>query len=96
MRAFNDCSRVLVMDVYAAGEKPIDGIDGASLARDLKHHGHKGVMHTPTHADVLAAVAVEARKADLVITLGAGDITRLSHSILDELATVSPPTLEFD
>jgi len=96
MRAFNDCSRVLVMDVYAAGEAPIDGVDGASLARDLKHHGHKGVMYTPTHADVIAAIAGEARKADLIITLGAGDVTHLSHAVLGELAAVSPPTLEFD
>ena len=96
MRAFNDCSRVLVMDVYAAGEQPIDGVDGESLARDLKYHGHKGVMHTPTHADVLAAVAGAARKADLIITLGAGDVTQLSHAVLGELAGVSPPTLEFE
>ena len=96
MRAFNDCSRVLVMDVYAAGESPIDGVDGESLARDLKHHGHKGARYTPDHASVLRAIAGEARKADLVITLGAGDVTVLSHDILDELASVSPPTLEFD
>jgi UDP-N-acetylmuramate--alanine ligase len=96
MRAFNDCSRVLVMDVYAAGETPIEGVDGESLARDLKHHGHKGVLYTPDHESVLRAVATEARKADLVITLGAGDVTLLSHEVLDALAAVSPPTLEID
>jgi len=94
MRSFNDCSMVLVMDVYPAGEAPIEGLDGQSLVRDLKHHGHKGAVHTPTAADVLRLVRSEARKGDIVITLGAGNVTQISYDLVEQLANFAPPTLE--
>jgi UDP-N-acetylmuramate--alanine ligase len=94
MRSFNDCSLVLVMDVYAAGEAPIDGIDGESLVRDLRHHGHKGAVYTPGSAEVLRHVHSVARKGDVVITLGAGSVTQISYDLADDLVNLSPPTLE--
>ncbi len=95
-RAFNDCSLVLVMDVYAAGEQPIEGMDSGSMVRDLRHHGHKGVLHAPTHGAVLELVRRHVRKGDVVITLGAGDVTKLSHQVADAVGTFAPPTLELD
>jgi len=94
MRAFNDCALLLVLPVYAAGEAPLEELDGPSLARDLKHHGHKGVVYCADPAVALEIVRREARKGDVVITLGAGDVTVLSHRITDELDGMSPPTLE--
>ena len=96
MRAFNDCSMVLVMDVYAAGEQPIDGVDAPSLVRELKHHGHKGAHYTPDGPAVMKLVRSSTRKGDVVITLGAGDVTRLSYEITDALDAFAPPTLELD
>ena len=96
MRAFNDCALLLVMDIYRAGEEPIDGVDSESLVHDLRHHGHKSVLHTPDAAAVLRVVQAEARKGDVVITLGAGDITQLSHTIVDALDGFAPPTLELE
>lgn len=96
MRSFNDCALLLVMDVYRAGEQPIEGVDGESLVRDLKHHGHKAVLHTPDADAVMRVVRAQARKGDIVITLGAGDITQLSHRIVDALDGFAPPTLELD
>ena len=94
MLAFNDCAMVLVMDVYAAGESPLDGIDSETLVRELKHHGHKGAVHAPTAADVLQVVRSEAAKGDVVITLGAGDVTQISFDLVDDLANLNPSTLE--
>jgi len=94
MRSFNDCSMVLVMDIYPAGEAPIEGLDGQSLVRDLKHHGHKGAVYTPTAADVLRLLRSEARKGDIVITLGAGNVTQISYDLVEQLANFAPPTLE--
>jgi UDP-N-acetylmuramate--alanine ligase len=96
MRAFNDCARVFVMDVYAAGEQPLAGIDGATLAGELRQHGHKGVVYAPDREAVLRTIEREARKGDIVITLGAGDVTQLSYDITDMLDGFAPPTLEFD
>ncbi|MCO4771724.1 MAG: UDP-N-acetylmuramate--L-alanine ligase [Deltaproteobacteria bacterium] len=94
MRAFNDADVVCVMDVYRAGELPIDGLDSAALARDLRHHGHKGAVPTPTHDDVRAHLHRILRKGDIVLTMGAGDVTTLSTDLLQVVVDASPPTLE--
>ena len=96
MRAFNDADLVCVMDVYRAGEEPLEGLDAAALARDLRHHGHKGALSTPTHNDVLARLRILARKGDVVLTLGAGDVTLLSNRLLGVVIDAAPPTLELD
>ena len=96
MRAFNDADVVCVMDVYRAGETPVDGLDAAALARDLRHHGHKGALCTPTHNDVLARLRIVARKGDVILTLGAGDVTQLSNRLLGVVIDAAPPTLELD
>ncbi len=95
-RAFNDCALVIVMDVYRAGETPIEGLDGEALVRDLKHHGHKGAVYAGTHDDVLEVVRRQVRKGDVVITLGAGDVTALSHEIAEVVGAFAPPTLELE
>ena len=96
LRAFNDCALVLVMDIYRAGEQPIEGLDSAGLVRELRHRGHRGAIHAPTAGDVLDVVRDRTRKGDVVLTLGAGDVTHLSHRIVEELEFLAPPTLEFD
>lgn len=96
MRCFNDADVVCVMDVYRAGEAPVEGLDAEHLARDLRHHGHKGALCTPTHNDVLARLRIVARKGDVIITLGAGDVTQLSTKLLGVIIDAAPPTLELD
>jgi UDP-N-acetylmuramate--alanine ligase len=95
-RAFNDCALVLVMDIYRAGEQPIEGLDAEALVRDLRRHGHQGAVHTPTHQAVLDVVRQQVRKGDVVITLGAGDVTELSHQVADVVGAFAPPTLELE
>ncbi|MBJ95659.1 MAG: UDP-N-acetylmuramate--L-alanine ligase [Rickettsiales bacterium] len=96
MSAFNDCSLLLVMDVYAAGEAAVPGVDAATLSRDLSQHGHKGVLPCADEAAVLDALGKRARKGDVVLTLGAGDVTNISHQLVDVLDAKGPPTLELD
>ena len=67
---------VLLSEVYAAGEAPIDGIDAAALAAGLLAAGHRSAV-TVTGADDLAhQLAIDIRAGDMVVCLGAGDITR--------------------
>lgn len=94
MRAFNDADVVCVMDVYRAGEEPIEGIDAHHLARELRQHGHKGARPTATHDDVRRVLHEMLRKGDVVLTMGAGDVTRLSTDLLQLVLDASPPTLE--
>jgi len=96
MRSFNDCGLLLVLDIYRAGEQPIEGLDSETLVRDLRQHGHKNVLHTPDRAAVLDKLRARLRKGDVVITLGAGDVTQLSYDIAGIVASISPPTLEME
>jgi UDP-N-acetylmuramate--alanine ligase len=74
--AFNDADAVYVAPVYAAGEAPIPGIDADALATGLLAAGHRSAT-TVTGADDLAAkLATDARPGDMVVCLGAGDITK--------------------
>ncbi len=84
--AFNDADRVLVTPVYAAGEAPIEGVDAAALVEGLKRRGHRfaGVV---ADADALAeelAATIEAD--DMVVCLGAGDITKWAAGLADAIA----------
>ena len=75
-QAFNDADHVLVTPVYAAGETPIDGVSAAALVDRLKARGHRAAA-TIESADALAELlAYEAGSGDLVVCLGAGDITK--------------------
>ena len=76
-RAFNKADQVIITEIYAAGESPIQGISAEHLTRAIAAHGHHGVRYAPDRADVAAFLAEEARAGDLVISLGAGDINRV-------------------
>jgi UDP-N-acetylmuramate--alanine ligase len=84
-QAFDGADLVVVTDVYAAGEPPIDGITGESLARALASRHPGTVKYAPKDARLPASVAGAARAGDVVLTLGAGDVTKLGPEILAQL-----------
>ena len=87
--AFVDADAVVITDIYAAGEAPVDGIvsSGLAAATARKHAGE--VHYRPAGNGLAREVAQLARKGDVVITLGAGDITRLGPAILAELGSLA-------
>jgi UDP-N-acetylmuramate--alanine ligase len=75
-QAFNDADMVLVAPVYAAGEQPVEGVDSDILVEGIKRRGHRSVAAV-ADADALAHVLAEvAVPGDMVVCLGAGDITK--------------------
>jgi len=75
-QAFNDADMVYVAPVYAAGEAPVDGVDAEALVEGIKRRGHRSAA-TIADADALAvALAGVAKPGDMVVCLGAGDITK--------------------
>ena len=74
-RCFNDADMVIVADIYAAGEAPVAGADRDALVEGLRRHGHRHVLALGGPADLPALIAAEAHAGDLVVFLGAGDIT---------------------
>ena len=79
-RAFNDADVVRVTDVYAAGEQPIPGVDGPSLAEAIRACGHHDVAYVP-RAELVRSAAALLRPGDLALTLGAGDITHVAGEL---------------
>ncbi len=87
---FNDADTVLVADVYAAGEAPIDGIDRDALVAGLAAHGHRNPLSLDDPAALPALVRDLAQPGDIVVCLGAGSITNWANALPDELATLAP------
>jgi UDP-N-acetylmuramate--alanine ligase len=84
-RAFNDADAVIVADVYAAGEAPIDGVNRDALVEGLRRHGHRHVEALSGPAVLPALIASEAKAGDLVVCLGAGDITAWAQALPGQL-----------
>ena len=82
---FNDADTVIVADVYAAGEAPIDGVDRDALVEGLRRAGHRHVLPLAGPAELAALVAEQAASGDLVVCLGAGDITQWAYALPDGL-----------
>jgi UDP-N-acetylmuramate--alanine ligase len=78
---FNDADTVIVADVYPAGEAPIEGVDRAALIDGLRAHGHRDVRGLETPEDLAGLVAGIAGDGDMVICLGAGNITAWANDL---------------
>jgi UDP-N-acetylmuramate--alanine ligase len=88
--AFNDADAVYVTPVYAAGETPIEGVDATALVDGLKARGHREA-HTVDSADDLAAkLADTLNPGDMVVCLGAGDITKWAAGLASAIAERVP------
>ena len=85
-KAFGDCDRLVVSETYAAGEAPIPGADAINLARRIEEAGHPDVRFVPSLGEIAETLPAELRPGDLVITLGAGDVTKLGPLLLERLA----------
>jgi len=84
-RAFGDADLVVVTDIYAAGEDRIEGISGAELAEAMAKQHKGGVVYASSGEGFAGEVAALLKAGDVVITLGAGDITRLGPRLLEQL-----------
>ncbi|MFN5524359.1 UDP-N-acetylmuramate--L-alanine ligase [Bradyrhizobium sp.] len=82
---FNDADAVIVADVYPAGEAPIEGIDRDHFVLGLRAHGHRDVLPLPQAADLAGIVKRLAKSGDLVVCLGAGNITQWAYALPNEL-----------
>ncbi len=85
---FNDADAVIVADVYAAGEQPIEGISRNSLVEGLRMHGHRHVVALHSPQELPQIVREMAKPGDLVVCLGAGSITQWANALPGDLATL--------
>src|SRR5207302_359663 len=85
--AFLDADSVHVLDIYAASESPIPGITGERLAQSIRDHQGKRALYSASFAEVAEAIAAEAKDGDMILTLGAGNISQLGPQLLQRLGT---------
>ena len=79
--SFNEADILIVTEIYAASEDPIEGISGSALAEKIRASGHKNVLFAPTRDDVIEKIVHNAQPGDVVITLGAGDLYRIDEKL---------------
>ncbi|MBM3556183.1 MAG: UDP-N-acetylmuramate--L-alanine ligase [Alphaproteobacteria bacterium] len=85
---FNDADAVIVAEVYPAGEQPIPGIDRDALVAGLQRHGHKHVVPLDDPARLAAESLELAGPGDVVVCLGAGNITNWAYALPGQIATL--------
>jgi UDP-N-acetylmuramate--alanine ligase len=85
---FNDADTVLVADIYAAGEAPIEGVSRDALVAGLIEHGHRNVRPLADPSELAPIVRQLARPGDMVVCLGAGSVTGWANSLPGDLAAL--------
>lgn len=82
---FNDADAVIIADVYAAGEEPIEGVNRDALVESIRDHGHKHVIALPNEKILPEILADIVNEGDFVVCLGAGSISNWAYALPDEL-----------
>jgi UDP-N-acetylmuramate--alanine ligase len=85
---FNDADAVIVADVYAAGEAPIEGADKHALVEGLRRFGHRNVVALEGPSALAPLIAEQTQPGDLVVCLGAGDITAWAYALPGQLEAI--------
>jgi UDP-N-acetylmuramate--alanine ligase len=87
--AFGDADSVQVLDIYAASEAPIEGVSGSSLAMTIREASGKLVAYAPSMAEAVERLAADARPGDMVLTLGAGNVSQAGPMLIEKLRSAS-------
>ena len=82
--AFIDADRVVLMDIYAAGETPINGVNSEVLLKGIKEAG-KDAEYIKERADAVKYLAESLKSGDMLLTLGAGDVWKIGEELIKRL-----------
>lgn len=83
--SFEDADILYLMDIYPAGESPIEGINSEVLYQRIKDKGFESVIYVKERDRLLDTLLSEIKKDDVIITLGAGDVYKIGDSLLERL-----------
>ena len=88
---FNDADTVYIADVYEAGEQPIENINGETLAKAVSDHGHKDASYVADVSRLPSLLSDKIQPNDMIVFLGAGDITKWAYDLPEQLSQFEPP-----
>jgi UDP-N-acetylmuramate--alanine ligase len=83
--AFHQADDLYLLDIYAASEQPIEGVTAEALLANIRSHGHRSAHYAPTMDEGVEAIAIASEPGDLIVTLGAGNVSQAAEKILDKL-----------
>jgi UDP-N-acetylmuramate--alanine ligase len=86
LTCFKDADVLIVMDIYAASEEPIAGVNSESLSEGIRRAGHPHAVYMSDAEEIVAYLGKIARPADTVITQGAGSVWKIGESFLKQMA----------
>lgn len=84
-RCFYQADKLIVTNIYPAGERPIEGINAKKLYEGILRHGHRDVHYIEDFEGIAAFLASNTRAGDMVITLGAGDVWKVGDMLAENL-----------
>jgi UDP-N-acetylmuramate--alanine ligase len=84
--AFEDAASLFILDIYAASEAPIEGVTSEVLAERVREATEQYVRHVSSFAEAIDAVVANAEEGDMILTLGAGNVSQLGPQIVEALA----------
>jgi UDP-N-acetylmuramate--alanine ligase len=87
--SFTNADKLFLMDIYPAGEKPIEGIESSSLMKKIKELGSCDVSYISDREELIQRVISEIKSGDVLITLGAGNVYKVGEEILEKLIAYS-------
>jgi UDP-N-acetylmuramate--alanine ligase len=82
--SFDNADRLVLTDIYSAGEEPMDGVSAKSLYQAIKQRGHLDVAYVEKD-EIVARLLPQLKSGDIVLTLGAGDIYKVGEKLVQEL-----------
>ena len=88
-RSFYQADILIVTSIYSAGEAPIENVTAEKLAESIEAHGHRNVLYVPDTDEVADVLMKITQPEDIVITLGAGDISKVGREFLSKLQAAS-------
>ncbi|MEW6067071.1 MAG: UDP-N-acetylmuramate--L-alanine ligase [Nitrospirota bacterium] len=87
--SFNDADSLILLDIYSAGEKPIEGISSAALIEKIRETGKPNAVYMKSKEETIEHVISHIREGDILLTLGAGDVWKTGEEILKRLEVKS-------
>jgi UDP-N-acetylmuramate--alanine ligase len=85
LTAFEGADRLVLTEIYAAGEDPIPGATGDALYQAIKRKGHLDVEFIPAKGAIVARLIGRLAPGDVALTLGAGDIYKVGEELIEAL-----------
>jgi len=84
--AFNQTDRLIVTDIYGAGEAPIEGVNARRLTEAIRSHGHRDVLYQADLSGLAEILALGLAPGDVLLTLGAGNIHLVGEETLRHMS----------